>query len=302
MRRLGPLPSEADARRFREYMAVRDVEVSVQAAGVGCEVWVLDEDDLDVARAELKLFASEPMASRYVEAEAESTRRRQQAVEAALAEHRSTIVERRRTPRTPWRSSPVTLLVIVLCGMAAAATRFGEDRSMRGRLHISEYQPTTSGVLGLPEIRRGEVWRLVTPSFLHFDVLHLLGNVSWFYLFGQVIERTRRRGRYVLMLILIALVSNLAQYLVAGPNFGGLSGVDCGLFGFLWFKSHFRPEAGFELAPEQTVLFAGWMLVCLTGIVGPIANTAHVSGLILGLLLALPRSVPVFRRKPAIED
>jgi membrane associated rhomboid family serine protease len=42
-------------------------------------------------------------------------------------------------------------------------------------------------------------------------------------------------------------------------------------------------------------LFVIWMLIALTGVGGPTAHTAHVTGLLLGLTLALPRSVPVFR-------
>ena len=179
--------------------------------------------------------------------------------------------------------------------MAAAATYFGDDLTMLRKLTLSAIKLTDVPATLLPEVRSGQIWRLVTPVLLHFDVLHLLGNVCWLYLFGRVLEQTRTRRRYVLTLLLLAIGSNLAQYAVAGPAFGGMSGVNCGLFGFLWFKTQFRPESGFHLPPEQTVLFAGWMLIALTGIVGNVANTAHLAGLTLGILLALPRSVPVFR-------
>jgi membrane associated rhomboid family serine protease len=33
-------------------------------------------------------------------------------------------------------------------------------------------------------------------------------------------------------------------------------------------------------------MFVAWMLFCLTGYAGPIANTAHVSGLLTGAALA----------------
>ena len=302
MRRIGRLNSEADARRFREYLGLRGIEVEVRATDAGWNVWVLDEDARPDARKELDQFVIDPTAACYVDAEAEAIRARRDELETALAARRESLTERRQRPRMPWRLAPITLLVVVLCGMAAAATNIGTNDQAKSYVRITALTQSQSAKQGLPEIRDGQLWRLVTPSFLHFDVLHLLGNVSWFYLFGRVIEQTRTRSRYVLLLLLIAVVSNLSQYLASGPNFGGLSGVDCGLFGYLWFKTQFRPESGFHLPPEHVILFAGWMLICLTGVAGSIANTAHISGLIVGMLLALPRSVPVFRSKPVAEE
>jgi GlpG protein len=295
MRLIGRLPHEADARRFLAYLGTQQTELQLRPAEGGWELWVLDEDRVAGAAAEWEAFRQDPAAERYRQAEAEAQRRRQAELDRALLSKRDTIVERRHRPRTSWRATPVSLAVIILCGMATAAIRFGDNKAATLQLQLTEQRSADRWSFNLPELWSGEVWRLFTPSLIHFDALHLLGNASWFYLFGRVLEQTRTRGRFITFLLLLAIGSNVAQYVAHGPNFGGLSGVDCGLFGFLWFKSQFRPEAGFHLPPEQTVFFAGWMLIALTGAVGAIANTAHLAGLGLGILLALPRSVPVFR-------
>jgi GlpG protein len=295
MRRIGHFDRSPEAERFRDYLAARGIAAHLQPHADVINVWILDEDQLAEARQELEQFQAGPRGRGVEERVANYRREQHERIETALAERRAQMAERRRRPRSGIRSAPVTFAVIVLCGLATAATRFGAEERMLDRLLVTQPADDRPGSPRLPEIRRGELWRVITPSLVHFDPLHLVGNACWLYLFGRVLERTRTRSRFILLLVVIAIGTNLAQYFAAGPRFGGLSGINCGLFGYLWFKSHFRPEAGFQLPPEQTILFAGWIIICLTGGAGPVANTAHLAGIVLGVLLAWPKSVPVFR-------
>lgn len=63
------------------------------------------------------------------------------------------------------------------------------------------------------QIKSGEVWRLVTPAFLHFGPLHLIFNMMWLWTLGGILETFLRRLRFVLLVIIIAVISNLAQAL-----------------------------------------------------------------------------------------
>ena len=88
------------------------------------------------------------------------------------------------------------------------------------------------------------------------------------------------------MVLMLAIVSNLGQYLYVervDPGepqlFGGISGVVCGLFGYVWMKGLYEPEQGMILHPNSVTFGLLWVALCMTGVFGPIANAAHVVGL-----------------------
>jgi GlpG protein len=136
--------------------------------------------------------------------------------------------------------------------------------------------------LFLPEVRDGQVWRLVTPIFLHGDWMHILFNMMWLVQFGRFIETRFGPYKLLALILFIAIGSNLAQYLWKSPYFGGMSGVNYGLFGFLWMKGKFGRAEGWQLAPQVVQLMLVWMVLCYTGLLGPVANAAHTVGLLLG--------------------
>jgi GlpG protein len=101
------------------------------------------------------------------------------------------------------------------------------------------------------------------------------------------------------LVILIAIVSNVAQYLMGGPYFIGISGVVVGLGGFIWMRQRKAPWEGYSVQKSALLLlffFVGAM-VALDGVIWglrlfftklptlQIANTAHVVGGITGILL-----------------
>jgi GlpG protein len=80
------------------------------------------------------------------------------------------------------------------------------------------------------------------------------------------------------------VVSNLGQYYFSKPNFLGFSGALYGLFGYAWIRGRFDPESGLEVNQQTVTLMLVWFALCFTGLLGPIANGAHASGLALGAI------------------
>lgn len=138
---------------------------------------------------------------------------------------------------------------------------------------------------------QGQYWRLLTPAFLHFGWLHIVFNGLWLWELGHRVELALGPRVVLGLFLLVAVLSNGAQYLFGGPAiFGGMSGVVYGLLGFSWVAGRMRPAWGFEPPRPIMLLMVGWLVVCLLGIVevlgfGAIANAAHVGGLVAGAAL-----------------
>jgi len=82
-------------------------------------------------------------------------------------------------------------------------------------------------------LRAGEVWRLVTPLFLHAGPLHLFVNMYSLFALGPVVERFFGRPRF-LALYLMAGVSGVVLSLALSPQPSvGASGAIFGLLGAL---------------------------------------------------------------------
>lgn len=134
-------------------------------------------------------------------------------------------------------------------------------------------------------LKTWQIWRYVTPIFIHFNLLHILFNMSWLRTLGNAIEFVRGTRRFLALVLFIAVVSNVAQLIWSGPAFGGMSGVDFGLIGYVWMKGKTQPKYGLALPQEQVVMSMLWMLLCIGGAFGPIANAAHVGGFLAGMVI-----------------
>lgn len=167
----------------------------------------------------------------------------------------------------------ISVLIALLSGM-------GENRGIIENFLISRYASDGAGML--LEVRHGEYWRLITPIFIHFGILHIVFNSLWLWELGGAIERTSQPWKLGALVLGIGLASNLAQYFYAGPLFGGLSGVVYGLLGYVWAQGRFNPQARLIINPQIMLLMMIWFGLCWTGLLGPIANMAHTAGLVLG--------------------
>jgi GlpG protein len=62
-------------------------------------------------------------------------------------------------------------------------------------------------------------------------------------------------------------------------------------------KGKFQPYLGIGVAPQTVTVMMFWLVLCMTGLVGPVANVAHVAGLLGGLGFGyIPYGVSRLRR------
>lgn len=140
-------------------------------------------------------------------------------------------------------------------------------------------------------IMDGQMWRLLTPTFLHFTVMdspivHLLFNVIIWLNFAGYIEQVEGHKRLLLLFLMTAVVSNGVAYLFYAEHFGGLSGVVFALIGYLRWRGRYLPIYQSIMPDSMFWVFVVFVLVGFTGLLGNMANMAHIGGLIAGLVIA----------------
>lgn len=313
MREIGTIDDEARARRLVDYLLTLDVEAEARVGRRGWGIWVHREDQVERGRAELAAFLADPDAERYRGA-ARTARERRREAERVEREHRKKTIELRDRLNTisPERC-PVTHALIALSLAMALISGVGSDRRILMPFYFAPWevvqeseavrQPDGSTatehgyriVATLRPIAEGQVWRLFTPMFIHYGFLHLIFNMIWLYRLGGLIELRKSWRRLLLLVMTASPASFLAEHLWDNywfpegvpPLPGGMSGVIYALFGYVWMKSDYEPESDLKISTDTIVFMLLWLVLCMTGLVGRIANAAHFAGLAFGMLVGL---------------
>lgn len=262
-------------------------------------VWILNEDQTNAAKTELEHFLTHPADPRYgnAKATAEAARREQERLEREY-------VRNVRHAGAAWgppnfRHKPLTSILVGLCvalflvGHAWPAAGSWMIRTLLF-FPIGTTVDTRDIGGGLKAILSGQFWRLWTPVLLHGSLMHLAFNMWALNALGTVLEVRKGTLFLGLVILLSAVVSNVGQYLYMLnfqdhlSQFLGISGVVYALFGYVWIKGRLDFETGMYLHRSSVQIMLFWLVLGFTGIL-PIANGAHVAGLIVGVLLGFSR-------------
>jgi GlpG protein len=312
MRQIGTIPDETDAHRLADHLLTLGITTRLDPTPNGWALWIRREDQVAKAREELDAFRQNPGDPRYDRAATAAKAIRKQEARNDREHARQTRDVRHLWSRD-FRNCPVTFALILGCVVVALWSNFGQRSDRIRPLLIATYELYPVSVLppeGPPEgtvrgevwirsnllrdLKRGEIWRLVTPVFIHFGAIHLGFNMLWLFDLGTMIELRQSRRRLIELVLLIAVLSNLAQYYWDGsPRFGGMSGVVFGLFGYIWMKGLYEPKLGLALHPNTVLIMVMYLAFTLMGGLSFIAHAAHLGGLVVGILAGLgPHLIP----------
>lgn len=190
------------------------------------------------------------------------------------------------------RYTPVAVCLILLSGLGALVVATDTGRLFWHYLSFQDFRDNTYLPL-MDSLMRGEVWRLLTPIFLHFGIFHFLFNSLWVWDLGRRLELLQGRWHFVVFIVITGIASNITQYLWSGSaNFGGMSGVVYALLGFIALRQRLRPHPLMNVPPALIGFMLFWLVLCMTGLVdyfisGSVANAAHLGGLVAGAIYAL---------------
>jgi len=287
MRFIGQLQDEMQAKRFGDFLYAKGIESRVdQEAGAGWEVWVLDEGQVEGAASLFNEFVERPDDPHFARTAQEGVQQRHRDAKASVPKRARIVDGRTLYYKPPVPYGILTVALIAISVMVALLTHLGDNDRLIRPFSITQYSVEGDYLhweSGLPEIRRGQIWRLFTPMFLHFGLLHIIFNMLWLRDLGSMIEARKSSGFLLALVLALAAVSNVAQYLASGPTFGGMSGVVYGLLGYIWMQGKFNPACGLALQTQTVTMMIVWFFLCLSGLMGPIANTAHAVGAAVGI-------------------
>lgn len=183
------------------------------------------------------------------------------------------------------RQAPATTGLLIALVVAFLATTLDPDL-------VGRFAKVTG------RVRAGEVWRLVTASFLHGGLLHVAVNAYALFMIGPTVERLYGRSRFFVIFVGGGAAGFAASTLfVEQPSLGA----SAGLFAFLGVLLGFAVRARHVLprttrsAMIREILTVAALNLGLGLMVPYIDNAAHVGGFVGGLALSVllrPRRAP----------
>ncbi len=247
-------------------------------------LWVYEEDHITMANQLYQRFLQQP----YIN---------------SVADDLSPVAKNRGLPNLIMQY-PVTLGLVVLCCLGfyiffVQKLQLISLFSFQGFSFEGENYTVNDVDIIRQKILDGQLWRLVTPIFLHFDIMHVTFNATILWFLGHQVESREGSLRLLLLVLFTGVISNVGQYYFSlGHLFGGMSGVNYGLLAYCGYKNFVSSPPAFFLPSGFFIVSVVMMLLGFLNVFAllgySIANWAHLAGFIAGLLLAI-----IFNKKQA---
>lgn len=174
-----------------------------------------------------------------------------------------------------FKQQPFTLLITALCIGVYLLQYIGLQNTIFELAHYPYYQGEDQ-----------QIWRYISHSLVHLSEAHIIFNLLWWWQFAGLIERYLGSFKLILLFLIAAMLTGVAQNWASGPNFFGLSGVVYAVLAYVFAANKFSNPSPLDL--PNSFLYS--LLIGIgIGFISPLfgvhmGNTAHITGLILGLL------------------
>ncbi len=290
MRQIGLIPAVEEAERFQDYLIAQGIKCSLDVEETGYAVWVHNDDQLAAAKTALAEFLANPQDERYRDARKQADALLREQAAQRKAARRNMVAMSQHWSRPASAAAPLTVGLLLICVLVFAQTEYVEPSMARQRVEFGDVEDGLAGRLMISTdgtwraiLEDREWWRLLTPSILHFGIMHIVFNMMWWWRLGGMIELRKGTPAFLGLVIVTALATDLLQFQFAGWRFGGMSGVVYGLIGYAFVKGKLDPSDGIDLDRQSAAMALFFYVICWTGALGPIANFGHAGGLLAGI-------------------
>jgi rhomboid protease GluP len=133
------------------------------------------------------------------------------------------------------------------------------------------------------QVLNGQVWRLISNTFLHFNLMHLAGNMVVLIYIGSLLESKLGRWNYLFLYLLTGICASITSVVWRDQGVAaGASGAIFGLFGIflaLLSTKFYEPSARRALL-ISTAIFVAYIIIPKGN--SRVDHAAHFGGLISG--------------------
>jgi rhomboid protease GluP len=163
---------------------------------------------------------------------------------------------------------------------------------------LGDDYPAMLGVKYNNGILHGQVWRLITPMFLHGSIPHILFNMYALFSLGTAIERYYGHARFLALYMLGGLGGNILSFLLTpNPSLGASTAI----FGLIGAQAIFIYQNRFLFGKRAGSMFTNTIIIIVVnlfiGLAPSIDNWGHLGGLIGSLAFAWFAG-PLFKIEP----
>ncbi|AGH82287.1 membrane serine peptidase [Psychromonas sp. CNPT3] len=259
------------AQAFSDHLNTLDIDNKIESDEFNYVLILLKSDQQEQAQHELDAFLENPNADKYLSA-SWSTGSTKQVRNSAYDTHENLL------NNFIAHAGILTHSVLGLCVFVFILMNIGFSESTFRALAFFVNQP----------FDLSQSWRFISPAFLHFSLLHIVFNLLWWWQLAGVIEKQQGSARLLILFVFSAIASNLAQYFLVSPYFGGLSGVVYTLVGYCWLSGRLDKSSLVNLPQSYFLFLLFWLALGFVDILPVnVANYAHLVGLLAGLIMAI---------------
>ena len=269
MRHLATFADLRTAKAVSDYLQTQDISNEISPDDKGWSLFIVEEEQFEQAQLELGAFVNNPYDQKYLDA---SWIRSQNAQVYPNSSTRSKLLQQ------IWRDTGIVTRLVA----AAVVVIFA--------LQVFGYHPWIYQYLGFPVTLASldfiEIYRLITPAFMHGSIEHMLFNLFWWIWLGGKLETAKGGHSIVNLFLLSALAAHLLQFSLENASFLGLSGVVYGLLGYAWLSRKLG-KLKLYIPDGVFIMMLLWLVVGFADVLPmQMANWAHLGGMLGGMAWA----------------
>lgn len=149
---------------------------------------------------------------------------------------------------------------------------------------------------------KGQYWRLLTATFMHFGFDHILNNMLILLCAGIILEDALGHVKYLILYLIAGIGGSTLSYLqmLHSGDYAVAAGASGAIFGIigalLWIV--IRHKGRYETLTGKGLLFMIVISLYYGIHTGGVDNWGHVGGLLMGFLMG----ILLYRKKPKYVD